>query len=142
MGKKEGKKPPDTVCVVGMGEVGTTGADVAGSVDVGVVAMSGVGVAGPSEGFCLIGRSMWSDGVGGRSVFGGPGSIFVVVTGAVAVSWLSSLCSGRGCSFWMEASMHSPHRFSLQSRNLPSNGFTLVSLTIIVQVPIPDSPLI
>src|SRR2546423_9893724 len=37
--------------------------------------------------------------------------------------------------------MHSPQRFSLQSRNLPVISLTCVSLTMMVQVPIPDSPL-
>src|SRR6266480_717396 len=38
--------------------------------------------------------------------------------------------------------MHSPHKFSLQSRNLPFISLTRVSLTMIVHLPIPDSPLV
>src|SRR5947209_359531 len=37
--------------------------------------------------------------------------------------------------------MHSPQRFSLQSLKRPSSSLTIVSLTMTVQVPTPDSPL-
>ena len=66
-----------------------------------------------------------------------------MVVVAMMSAWLSSSCSDgmgrRGC---FEPSMDSPHNFRCQSMKVPLFAFTSVSLTITVQVPIPDSPLL
>lgn len=94
-------------------------------------------------GFAFTGRSIWSLGTEpGIPVSDEPGAMVVVLTIADMTSWSSSSCSvGMGRSVCLEASMHSPHRLSFQSANVPLNSLTLVSLTMTVQLPMPDSPL-
>lgn len=70
-----------------------------------------------------------------------PGVTGVVVTSAGSVSWSWSCSVGKGCSSWMSALMASPHRFSCQSMKVPLYSLTIVSLTITVHLPMPDSPL-
>ncbi len=57
-------------------------------------------------------------------------------------AWLSSSCSeGIGSKVAFDSSMDSPQSFKCQSTNVPLCSLTIESLTIIVQVPTPDSPL-
>lgn len=70
-----------------------------------------------------------------------------MVTAATVVvdiisAWLSSSCSdGIGRRVALEASIDSPKSFRCQSVKVPLCSFTWLSFTMIVQVPMPDSPL-
>ena len=95
-------------------------------------------------GLALTGRSGWSVGLPIREVTGAVGTAVVVpAIVVVAISaWLSSSCSsGMGRRVALEASIDSPHNFRCQSTKVPLCSLIIVSLTITVQVPIPDSPL-
>ena len=66
----------------------------------------------------------------------------IVVVDEMIWSWLSSSCaSGMGRRVALLASIASPQSLRCQSMNVPLCSFTMVSLIITVQVPIPDSPL-
>lgn len=132
MGKKDGSQ-----------EVGFAVSDSAdGAV---VVLVVGDEEGAVPEGFSLTGRSGWSLGLVTGAVGVGTGVMACVVPAMVVVdisSWLSSSCSdGIGRSFCFDASIDSPNSFRCQSMNVPLCALTSVSLTMIVQVPIPDSPL-
>lgn len=124
---------------------GVVVSDSAGAVEVGEVNSSSV-----PEGLELTGRSGWSDGTLGSSSVGAAGLVGVDVAGdvtpamvVVAMSaWLSSSCSvGIGSTIAFSASIDSPHNFRCQSVKVPLCSFTKASLTVMVQVPMPDSPL-
>jgi hypothetical protein len=95
----------------------------------------------------LVGRSGWSVGLTRMLVLDGAGSTAVVLAMIVVVLlamalWSSSSSSdGSGNLTAFEASMLSPQSFRCQSVKVPLNSLTMVSLTTIVHVPIPDSPL-
>jgi hypothetical protein len=117
-------------------------AEAAGEVLVGLVASSSV-----PEGLGLVGRSGWSVGLVVSDVGVVASSMEVVAPRIVVVevmisSWLSSSCSeGMGRRVDLEASIDSPQSLRCQSMKVPLLSFTCVSLTMIVQVPMPDSPL-
>lgn len=126
-----------------------------GSHDDAVVVASGaaelVGVVFSSSvvpvGLVLTGRSGWSVGLDMRDVGVGSGVMAWVVPAMVVVeemilSWSSSSCSsGIGRRVCLSASIASPQSLRCQSMKVPLCSLTMVSLTIIVQVPTPDSPL-
>ena len=130
MGKKDGSRLEALV-------------DAAGALDeVGVFSSSVVPV-----GFALTGRSGWSVGLVITPVCVLMGARVVVAPAIVVVemiwSWLSSSESlGMGRRVAFEGSIASPQSLRCQSMNVPLNSFTIVSLTTMVQVPIPDSPLL
>ena len=94
-------------------------------------------------GLTLTGRSMWSDGLAGRSLSAELGGTVAVETSADITVWLSSsVSSGIGSSFCDEGSMHSPQRVSFQSVKVPLCSLTLVSFTTTLHFPTPGSPLL
>ena len=82
-----------------------------------------------------------------RDVGVGTGVIACVVPAIVVVddmilSWSSSSCSsGIGRRVCLLASIDSPQSLRCQSMNVPLCSLTMVSFTITVHVPMPDSPL-
>lgn len=132
MGKKEGKKLSDTGVLLGRGvAVSAEGRGSGGAT---------VSVAG-SVGFAFTGRSMASEGTG-VSVLMGTWVTLVVATMASSIVWSSSCSFGRGCKGCLLPSMASPKRFKRQSMKIPLLSLTLLSLTITVHFPMPDSPLV
>jgi len=112
-------------------------------VPVGVVSSAVV-----SEAVGLVGRSGWSVGLDMMDEVGDETETEVVVPAMLVVlditwSWLSSSSSvGMGRRVALEASIDSPKSLRCQSMKVPLFSFTIESLTMRVQVPIPDSPLI
>jgi cobalamin synthase len=68
-------------------------------------------------------------------------AMIVVVLLAIALWSSSSSSDGRGRRTALAGSILSPHNLRCQSVNVPLNSFMMVSLTTIVQVPTPFSPL-
>lgn len=96
----------------------------------------------------LVGRSGWSVGLAMMLEAAEVEATLDVVLPATVVvllmiaSWsLSSSSDGMGRRVVFVASILSPHSLRCQSMKVPLNSFTTESLIMIVQVPIPDSPL-
>lgn len=118
-----------------------TGAAVPVGVGVGVWSSAAVAVG-------LVGRSGWSVGLATMlDTAEVEATLDVVLPATVVVllmiaSWSSSSWSdGMGKRVVFVASILSPHSLRCQSMKVPLNSFTTESLIMIVQVPIPDSPL-
>lgn len=100
-----------------------------------------------AEGLALMGRSGWSDGVAVATSAGTvcPGGGVTVVGGTVVVeitSWSSSSSSvGKGRGLASLGSMDSPQSLRWKSVQVPLFSLTLVSFTMTVHLPRPDSPL-
>lgn len=110
---------------------------VGSSVLVVVVVMSVV----DADSLELIGRSGWSVGTGVGSGVDEATEILVVLAVPSSRSCsASSFSLGNGRSPWLIGSLHSANRWSFQSTKVPLCSLTLVSLTITVHSPSPDSP--
>lgn len=130
MGKKEGSQLEGVLVGVEVSE---------GAEEVGDASSSDVPV-----GFEFTGRSGWSLGLARAALEVGTETGVVEAPRVVVAmtSWSSSSFSvGSGMSVVFLASMASPHSFKCQSMKVPVCSLTCVSLTMIVHLPTPSSPL-